>query len=90
MKARYTAAAAITAAALVLTGCQIGGDKANEQFKDAPRTALINNTAAQVVTMPDGFNNVATKCDHGNRIYVTFHGNSAYGSVAVVPGAGCQ
>ena len=37
--------------------------------------------------MPDGFSNVATKCDHGNRIYVIFKSDSSYGSVAVVPNA---
>lgn len=90
MNRRVVVVAGVLAAGLVLAGCQIGGDKVNEQFKDAPRTAQINNTAAQVVTMPDGFSNLATKCDNGNRIYVVFHNNSAYGSVAVVPNApGC-
>lgn len=63
-----------------LTGC----GKAVEPFNDAPVTGQ-NKTPAEVVSMPDGFSNVATKCDHGNRIYVAFHGDSAYGAIAVVP-----
>lgn len=59
--------------------------KATEPFKDADR-AGTNNTPADTITMPDGFSNVATKCDHGNRVYVIFHGDNTYGSIAVVPG----
>ncbi|MFL6077967.1 MAG: hypothetical protein ACJ73S_31770 [Mycobacteriales bacterium] len=71
-------------AALVLTaaGC---GDKANEPFRDAPRSDTTNSSAAEVIEMPDGFNNLASKCDGPNRVYVTYHGDRAYGSVAVVP-----
>ena len=60
-------------------------DKATEPFHDADRSGTTNDDPADVIEMPDGFNNLATKCDHGNRIYVTFHGDSAYGSIAVVP-----
>ena len=59
-------------------------DKANEPFKDAPR-GQTNNDTADIVTMPDGFSNAATKCDHGNRIYSIFHGDHTYGSITVVP-----
>jgi len=65
-----------------LAGCS--WDKSTEPFQDAPRNGT-NNGPAMVVTMPDGFNNVATKCDHGNRVYTIYHGNDPYGSVAVVP-----
>jgi hypothetical protein len=34
--------------------------------------------------MPDGFSNVATKCDHGNRLYVAFHGDNVYAALTVV------
>lgn len=34
--------------------------------------------------MPDGFSNLASKCDGPNRVYVIFHNDSAYGAVAVV------
>jgi hypothetical protein len=75
------AAAGFAIGALTLTGCM---DKATEPFKDAPR-GTTNNGKADVVTMPDGFSNVATKCDHGNRIYTAFHGDHTYGSITVVP-----
>jgi len=60
------------------------GSKAAEPFQDADR-GTTNDAPADTITFPDGFSNVATKCDHGNRVYVIFKGNSPYGSVAVVP-----
>jgi hypothetical protein len=60
-------------------------DKVTEPWKDAPRSGVTNDDPADTITMPDGFNNTATKCDHGNRIYVTYHGDNPYGSIAVVP-----
>jgi hypothetical protein len=69
----------LTIAAL-LGGCS----KAVERFQDAPRAAT-NTSPADVITMPDGFSNVAAKCDGPNRVYVVFHSDSAYGSVAVAP-----
>jgi hypothetical protein len=75
-------ALALTVVAIVvLSSC--GLDKATEPFKDAPRGA-VNGDPADVLRMPDGFSNVATKCDGPNRVYVVFHGDKAYGSVAVV------
>lgn len=68
------------AALLALTGCA----KITEPFKDAPRSNVTNEQPADTVTFPDGFSNVATKCDHGNRVYVAYHGDSAYASIAVV------
>jgi hypothetical protein len=65
---------------LFLSGC----GKAAEPFNDAPVSGE-NTGAAEKINMPDGFSNVATKCDHGNRIYVAFHGDSAYAAIAVVP-----
>ena len=64
----------------VFSGCT----KMSEPFKDAERGA-VNNEPADTFTMPDGFSNGATKCDHGNRIYVIFKGDQNYGSIAVVP-----
>lgn len=79
--ARIVALAASGAfVALLLNGC----GKALEPFNDAPVTGQ-NKSPAEIVNMPDGFSNVATKCDHGNRIYVAFHGDNAYGAIAVVP-----
>lgn len=63
-----------------LAGCS----KALEPFQDAPRGAT-NSSPADIITMPDGFSNVAAKCDGPNRVYVVFHGDSTYGSVEVAP-----
>lgn len=77
---------AIAAAVMLFAGCSA---KSQEQFKDAPR-GNTNSAPADTIEMPDGFSNVATKCDHGNRIYVAFHGDSSFAAVAVVPNApGC-
>lgn len=67
--------------ALTVTGC----GKMAEPFQDADRGAT-NEAPADTLTFPDGFSNAATKCDNGNRVYVLFHGDNAYGSIAVVPG----
>lgn len=67
-------------ALLGLAGC-----KATEPYQDAP-VGQRNSTQADVIEMPDGFNNAATKCDHGNRVYVIFHSDSSYGAIAVVAG----
>lgn len=69
---------------VTLTSC--GVDKATEPLKDADR-GVTNDDPADVGRMPDGFSNYATKCDHGNRVYVIFKGDLAYGSIAVVPNA---
>ena len=63
-----------------LTGC----GKMMEPYKDAPVQSR-NTAPADVASMPDGFSNFASKCDHGNRVYVVFHGDGAYGSLDVVP-----
>jgi hypothetical protein len=73
-------AAVLGAVLLSASSC----DKASEPFKDAER-GTTNDKPADTITFPDGFSNAATKCDHGNRVYVVFHGDSTYGSLAVVP-----
>jgi hypothetical protein len=68
------------AALLTLSSC----DKISEPFKDAPRGAS-NTAPADTITFPDGFSNVASKCDGTNRVYVIFKQDYTYGSIAVVP-----
>jgi hypothetical protein len=70
----------IILALLALAGCA----KTLEPFQDAPRGST-NSQPADIITNPDGFSNVAAKCDGPNRVYVAFHGESAYGAIAVVP-----
>ena len=80
---RRTAALLVIAAALafIFGGCSA---KWSEPFQDAPRGST-NNTPADTVTFPDGFSNWATKCDHGNRLYSAYHGDSSYAAGTVVP-----
>ena len=79
-----TAATAIAVGLTVAVGAAGCGAKFVEPFKDAPRSGVDNGGAADLIRMPDGFSNAATKCDHGNRVYVAYHGDSAYGAIAVV------
>lgn len=73
----------VLALAVTIGGC----GKMREKVKDAPMNDQLDNTGvATRVVMPDGYSNVATKCDHGNRIYVAFHGDSPYTAIAIVPG----
>ena len=79
---RYiTIGLAIFFALIIFAAC---GAKQAEPFKDAER-GTTNNDPADTITFPDGFSNVSTKCDNGNRVYVIFKGDAFYGSVAVVP-----
>lgn len=84
MKRAVAAAGLVGLAVAGTASCSAFGDKANEPFSDAPRTGIVNREPADVIEMPDGFSNLATKCDHGNRIYVAYHGNSSYATVGVV------
>lgn len=69
---------------LALAGCASQDTKVAEPFHDAPKSGVINNASVDIITDADGFSNLATKCDHGNRLYIAFHGDGAYGSVTVV------
>lgn len=72
--------AAIVVAA-IFAGCS---EKNTEPFKDGPRSDTVNSEESDILRFPDGFSNVATKCDHGNRVYVLYKGDNTYGAVAVV------
>lgn len=76
--------ALVTVAVVALAGC-----KATESFNDAP-IAGKDDSPAEVFSMPDGFSNVASKCDgHGHRIFVAFHGDGAYAGIAVINDEAC-
>ncbi|MFF0139733.1 hypothetical protein ACFYRN_25175 [Streptomyces sp. NPDC005227] len=83
-RTRAALAAIALLAALSLTGCDWGDNKTSEPFKDASRSHVNNGSPMDVVRGSDGFSNVGTKCDHGNRLYVAYHGDSAYAAIAVV------
>lgn len=80
-RAVLAALAALIATLAFLAGC---GNKFSQPFQDAARTGVVNTQPADIIDMPDGFNNVATKCDHGNRLYVSYHGDSSYGFISTV------
>jgi hypothetical protein len=82
-------AAVVIAAGTLLAGCD-WSDKVTEPFKDAPRSGVTNDNAADLITMPDGFSNLSTKCGPGGMRYtVAYHGDSLYASINVVPDPSC-
>jgi hypothetical protein len=76
------AGAGIALAVGLLAGC---GNKYTQPFQDSDRTKVVNSDPVDIITDADGFSNASTKCDHGNRLYFLYHGDSPYGAVAVVP-----
>jgi hypothetical protein len=74
---------AVLALVTFLPAC--GGDKYTEPFRDGPRSETTNRESSDIIEFPDGFSNWATKCDHGNRIYSAYHGDSAYGAGMISP-----
>ena len=80
------AAIGIAATVAALTGCS---QKSLEPYRDAPVSGH-QSAPAEVIEMPDGFSNIADKCDgHGHRVYVVFHSDGSYGSVAVMADPRC-
>ncbi|MFJ2709063.1 hypothetical protein ACIO3R_38565 [Streptomyces sp. NPDC087428] len=82
-RTRYIAAAVGVTAALAFGATACSG-KFSEPFKDAPRSGKDNGAPADVIRMPDGFSNAASKCDGPNRVYVLYHGDKPYGDIAIV------
>jgi hypothetical protein len=69
------------------TGCL---NKTTEPWNDAP-ISRKDDSAAVVYSMPDGFGNVASKCDgYGHRIFTLYHADSSYGGVSVVDDPACR
>lgn len=78
---RIAAIAAVAVSGVIgLAACGSGA----EVFNDAEVTSK-DTSGAEIISFPDHFSNVASKCNHGNRVYVIYHGTNAYGSVAVAP-----
>jgi hypothetical protein len=73
-------AAAVAFVALAGSGCETHQDAAKGTRDTGP---------ADLINMPDGYSNVAHKCDGPNMVYVIYHGDTAdtpkpYGALAVV------
>jgi len=81
MKRIFVALGIGALAIAALGGCS---NKGTEWNKDAPISER-DDSGASVLNFPDGFSNVATKCDGPNRVYVIFHSSGSYGSISVVP-----
>jgi hypothetical protein len=80
---RLATAAAVVLMAVGLAGC-------GEEAKDAPR-GTEDTGAADIMRFPDGFSNVAHKCDGPNMVYSSTNGGgtdnaeSTRAAIAVVP-----
>ncbi len=76
----------VACAALSVAGC--GG----EAVKDATKSGqTVDRRPAEVIAFPDGFRNVASKCDgHGHRVYSSSSGQSGtYPNLAVIDDPDC-
>lgn len=74
---------------LLTAGCD-WSDKVTEPYKDAPRTGKTYDQPADVITMPDGFSNLATKCGPaGLRYTVAYHGDDNRAAIAVTTDPTC-
>lgn len=80
-------AVAIVGLTVGMSACDPIG-KATEPFKDAPRGST-NSDPADMITMPDGFSNIATKCVDGIRYSVLYHADNPYGSLSTVADPTC-
>jgi hypothetical protein len=60
-------------------------DKASEPYKDGPRSGTVNKNESDIIESPDGFSNMSSICDHGNRIYGAYHGNANRAAITAVP-----
>jgi hypothetical protein len=86
---RFLTAALAAGTAIIALLATGGCAKITEPFNDA-RVAHKYGNPADVYSMPDGFNNFSEKCDaHGNRVFVIYHGDAAYGSVFAMKDPTC-
>jgi hypothetical protein len=90
-KTKIAALSAVAALAfLSLTACDLS-DKISEPFSDARRSSKSYEGPADVITMPDGFSNAATKCiSPGMRYTSAYHGDALYGAIAVTADPSCK
>lgn len=71
------------------TGCGLFSGKTFKPFNDAARGAE-HTEPAEIVVMPDGFSNLATKCGPGGMRYtVAFHYDANYAAIAVTADPAC-
>jgi hypothetical protein len=80
-------ATAVTIAAALAALVFTSAASCSEKRQDAGVSGR-NTGPADVINMPDGYSNVASKCEGPNRVYVIYHGSfddpKPYGSIAVV------
>jgi len=58
--------------------------------QNAHRSTNVDRSPAEVLAMPNYFNNVATKCDgHGHRVYVTSNKEKSPSNITVVDDETC-
>ena len=73
-------------AAVLLAGC---GAPERQNAHQSP-SGQIDRSPAQILAMPDHYNNVATKCDHhGHRIFITSNKDAAPSNLIVIADETC-
>lgn len=76
---------------ILLVGCgTIDSINDSNGKGDAP-VGVRDDSAADVLNFPDGYGNVAMKCDgHGNRVYQVTSTQYANTQVVILPDASCR
>jgi hypothetical protein len=82
MNTRNAFIAAMLISVAFVAGCD-ESSKVSQPFNDAP-VERVDDGEATIVSMPDGFNNLAFKCVGNTLFATTYHGDSPYGSVTVI------
>lgn len=89
--ARYVVGALVTfgVTTALVSSCGVNGNKYTEPYNDAPRGRVYDNPV-DIISMPDGFNNLATTCGPGQMRYTSiYHQDGAYGGTSVVHDPSC-
>lgn len=83
-KTRHLILLAVTfGLAAVLAACDMD-NKYTEPWNDAPRKGAVITEPVEIIANADGFSNMSTGCNHGNRWYAAYHADNAYAALAVV------
>jgi predicted alpha/beta hydrolase family esterase len=79
-------ASALAVAAALLVGC---GAPERQNAHQSP-SGQIDRSPAEILAMPDHYNNVASKCDgHGHRVYVTSNKDAAPSNMVIIADETC-
>jgi hypothetical protein len=80
-----------TAASLaIVAGLLVGCGAPERQNAHQSPSGQVDRSPAEILAMPDHYNNVASKCDHhGHRVYVTSNKDAAPSNMIIIADETC-